>query len=99
MEEGVGADTVLDQLEGGLAHAVLLDSKGGGTGKAFDWSVGAQVHAQVPFLLAGGLNPANVESAVRDVRPWGVDVSSGTETDGVKDHDKIRAFIRAAKSA
>ena len=99
MEGGVTADDVCGQLRGGLASAVLLDSKGGGTGKTFDWAVGGEVQAKCPFILAGGLTPVNVESAVRQVRPWCVDVSSGVETDGVKDHAKIRAFVAAAKAA
>ena len=99
MEAGVSAADVRAQLRGGLAHAVLLDSKGGGTGKTFDWDVGAEVHAKVPYMLAGGLTPANVEAAVRQVAPFCVDVSSGVETDGAKDHAKIRAFVGGAKAA
>jgi len=99
MEPGVSASDVRAQLRGGLAAAVLLDSKGGGTGKTFDWEVGGEVQARVPFILAGGLTPVNVEDAVRRVRPWCVDVSSGVETDGIKDHEKIRAFVGGAKAA
>jgi anthranilate synthase/indole-3-glycerol phosphate synthase/phosphoribosylanthranilate isomerase len=99
MEHGVSATDVRAQLRGGLVHGVLLDSKGGGTGKTFDWEVGREVHARVPFILAGGLTPSNVESAVRKVEPFCVDVSSGVETDGAKDHEKIRAFVTGAKAA
>ena len=99
MEAGVSAADVRSQLRGGLAHAVLLDSKGGGTGKAFDWEVGGEVQRRVPFILAGGLTPVNVADAVRQVRPWCVDTSSGVETDGAKDHEKIRAFVAGAKAA
>ncbi len=69
----------------------------GGAGVAFDWSAADGVASQERVLLAGGLTPENIRSAITRLRPWGVDVSSGVETDGVKDHDKIRAFVAAAK--
>jgi phosphoribosylanthranilate isomerase len=81
----------------------LLDTykKGhlGGTGQAFDWSIAAQVAPEYDVVLAGGLSPDNVATAIRQVDPWMVDVSSGVETDGVKDHAKIRAFAEAVRSA
>lgn len=71
----------------------------GGTGKTLDWNVASEVAQQTPTVLAGGLTPKNVGDAVRAVSPWAVDVSSGVETEGAKDTDKIRSFIVAAKEA
>jgi phosphoribosylanthranilate isomerase len=83
-------------------RVVLLDrydeKTPGGSGKSFDWSVAEGIASRERVLLAGGLTPENVAKAVQQLRPWGVDVSSGVETDGQKDHAKIRAFIEAARS-
>ncbi|MDH5564018.1 MAG: phosphoribosylanthranilate isomerase, partial [Nitrospirota bacterium] len=68
----------------------------GGTGQTVDWSLAREVAKAAPILLAGGLTPGNVQEAVRQVQPYGVDVSSGVEErPGKKDHEKIRAFTRA----
>jgi phosphoribosylanthranilate isomerase len=71
----------------------------GGTGTLADWDFVAALAARYPIILAGGLTLDNVAEAIDTVRPAGVDVSSGTETDGVKDPAKIRAFIRNARAA
>ncbi|MBI2917506.1 MAG: phosphoribosylanthranilate isomerase [Chloroflexi bacterium] len=70
----------------------------GGTGQAMDWTLAGQLARQVPFLLAGGLTPGNVGEAIERVRPWGVDVSSGVETNATKDLSKIKSFIKRARA-
>ena len=84
-------------------HVYLLDShvkdRYGGTGKTFDWSLAQEAAEQFPVILAGGLTPENVAQAIKLVKPWGVDVSSGVETGGVKDTAKIRVFIEAVRRA
>ena len=71
----------------------------GGTGQTFDWTVAALLsEAGFDFMLAGGLTPENVKQAVCETNPWGVDVSSGVESGGVKDAEKIRRFVAEAKS-
>ncbi|HLQ29081.1 MAG TPA: bifunctional indole-3-glycerol-phosphate synthase TrpC/phosphoribosylanthranilate isomerase TrpF [Ktedonobacteraceae bacterium] len=79
-----------------VAWRILLDtptSIWGGTGVTHDWQLARSVAQQTPILLAGGLTPENVGEAISQVHPWGVDVSSGVETNRSKDVEKIRAFI------
>lgn len=76
------------------ADRVLLDS-GRGAGKTFDWSL--LKNFPRPYLLAGGLTTDNVARAVADLGPYGVDVSSGVETDGYKDREKMAAFVAAVR--
>jgi phosphoribosylanthranilate isomerase len=87
----------------GEVATLLLDGAApgyGGGGVGFDWSLVARLAgAGVPVLVAGGLNPDNVQQAVRATRPYGVDVASGVEVSpGIKDADAVRAFVRAVKT-
>lgn len=84
--------------------ALLLDAyvadRFGGTGQQCNWEQAALIAAQQRVILAGGLNPENVSEAVRQVRPYGVDVSSGVEKEpGQKAPDKVASFVRMAKEA
>lgn len=83
----------------GLLLDAWVDGVHGGTGAVFDWSL-IPPDLPMPVILSGGLNPDNVEQAVRRVRPWAVDVSSGVEsTKGIKDAAKIEAFINGVRNA
>lgn len=79
------------------ADLILADSPGGGTGEVFDWKLLGKI--QRPYFLAGGLTPENVAAAVNALRPYGVDVSSGIETDGYKDRDKMAEFVLSVRRA
>lgn len=71
----------------------------GGTGKVFDWNLALPAKKFGPVIMAGGLTPNNVQQAVRQIRPYGVDVCSGVESEpGIKDHKKVRAFLNNAKA-
>ncbi|WP_288200174.1 phosphoribosylanthranilate isomerase [uncultured Pleomorphomonas sp.] len=104
---GIGSaeDVAAARAYAGVADLLLYDAKPpkdasrpGGLGVAFDWSL--LEGAPTPFLLSGGLDPTNVHDAVRQVRPFGVDVSSGVESaPGQKDEARIRAFVAAARAA
>lgn len=74
------------------ADLILLDAGTGGTGTSFDWSLIQNIKR--PWLLAGGLYPENVAEAIRQLKPYGVDVSSGIETDGKKDSRKMERFVK-----
>jgi len=82
--------------------AMLIDAavKGvyGGSGVTADWAAAAELAKKYPLLLAGGLTPENVADAIRQVRPWGVDVASGVESaPGEKDAGKMKAFVQAVR--
>ena len=111
---GVAAADDLDSIQrySGIADRILLDAKPpkdaaypGGHGQPFDWSILGELPPEQPFLLAGGLTPENVGSAIGAVRALGVslagvDVASGVESaPGVKDLTKIRAFVENARKA
>jgi phosphoribosylanthranilate isomerase len=76
-----------------------VEAKYGGTGQSFGWEIARRAAQLYPLIIAGGLDPEKVGRVVAGLKPWGVDVSSGVETDGVKDIKKIKAFVKAARSA
>ena len=85
---------VLKAAEQSTADYIMADS-GAGTGKTFDWKILSEIRR--PYFLAGGLDEKNVGVAIKELHPFAVDVSSGIETDGKKDPEKIEAFIRAVR--
>lgn len=86
-------------IRGFLLDAYAEDAYGG-TGRTVDWALAAEAARSASVLLAGGLTPENVAEAIRAVRPYGVDVSSGVEsTPGKKDAEKVRRFIQSAREA
>lgn len=100
----VASDTDIESLAGqyGSAQGLLLDTyragKPGGTGEVFDWHLVPQ-QLSLPVILAGGLTAGNVAQAIRQVKPYAVDVSGGVEQDkGIKDAGKIRAFMNEVQS-
>ncbi len=86
--------------QGQLPDVFVYEGADSGTGRTIDWSEARQVAARGRMILAGGLNPDNVAAAIREVRPWGVDASSGLESGpGIKDVELIKRFIGAARAA
>jgi phosphoribosylanthranilate isomerase len=100
---GESAEQVLHDVEVGTAAVCMLDTavpgEFGGTGQSFDWKIAQTVAKSTPCMLAGGLSTDNIATAIAAVHPWAVDVSSGIETDGVKDEAKMRAFVQAVRAA
>ena len=84
----------LDAANASTADLVVLDN-GYGTGQTFDWSLAGGIDR--PFLLAGGLTPENIPDAILQLHPYGLDISSGVETEKLKDPEKIKAAISAAR--
>lgn len=108
LRPGPGIEEARRLIEPWLQHrqpveAILLDAYAdghyGGTGLRADWELAADLAERYPLMLAGGLTPENVAESVRQVMPFGVDVSSGVETAGVKDPARIEGFIAASRAA
>jgi phosphoribosylanthranilate isomerase len=95
-------DPALAEAAGGGAHAVLVDAPDPGSGRVFDWSLAEGAPSGVRVMLAGGLDADNVAAAIQRVRPWGVDVCTGVETEpgsGRKDPIRLRRFLETARAA
>lgn len=93
----------IKQLEKYPVSGFLLDTfsedQHGGTGKVFDWNLALPAKKMGPVIMAGGLTPRNVGQAIRQVRPYGVDVCSGVEkSQGIKDPEKVKAFLKNISS-
>jgi len=109
METSQTASQVLSEIEEGYKVGLkqrpiyLLDTKTGdaygGSGIVFDWKLAVEVSGRYPLIIAGGLSPQNVGWLVKRVNPWGVDVSSGVESGGIKAIQKINDFIKAVRQA
>ena len=94
-DEAIVADFDVKLFHLDTAH----DTRAGGTGESWDYATARSLTRGHPVLLAGGLTPDNVATAIADARPFGVDVASGVETDRAKDPDKIEAFVQRARAA
>jgi phosphoribosylanthranilate isomerase len=101
--DGCTSGKIIEDIENGykstLKHkpVFLLDTGNinhfGGTGQMFNWNLAKEIAAVYPVIVAGGLSPDNVSQLIKTARPWGVDVSTGVETNGIKDKKKIQSFI------
>lgn len=91
----VNSNTDLREAEASSADLVLLDHESGGTGQTFDWSLIQDFNR--PYLLAGGMNEITIPRALAELKPYGIDVSSGVETNKFKDPEKIERIVRMIK--
>lgn len=108
LKPGSGVEEARRAIDPWLEHrrrveAILLDAYAdghyGGTGLQADWELAAKLAERYPLMLAGGLTPENVAESIQQVLPFGVDVSSGVETAGVKDPSRIERFIAVSRAA
>ena len=106
--EGTSIDEATRKVDSWLNHRnaaelVIIDGyksgEFGGSGTKADWRLLHEIAVRYPIVLAGGLDPDNVAMAIHQVNPKGVDTSSGTETNGVKDPEKLAAFVKSARDA
>jgi len=95
-DEMIGQNKIIKHYEEAGVDYLLFDSGNGGTGNAFDWKLVPET--KLPFFLAGGLSQENIEEAVRVTNPFGVDLSSGVETGGIKDKQKILEVVRRVRN-
>jgi phosphoribosylanthranilate isomerase len=107
IQQDMASNHILADLERGRRYvdddfALLLDcavpGSYGGSGQTFDWRLAREATEAFNVIIAGGLSPENVTEAIKIARPWGVDVSSGVESDSSKDAAKIKAFISAVRA-
>jgi phosphoribosylanthranilate isomerase len=90
----------IDRFDDYQADALMIDAANPGAGEVFDWALADGIPSNRRLILAGGLTPGNVTEAIETVRPWGVDVSSGVESEpGIKDARRVLAFIRRSRAA
>lgn len=92
---GIRSSEDVERAERSPADLVIVDSPGGGTGNTFDWELLKKIKR--PYILAGGINAENINEAVEMLHPYGVDVSSGIETDGYKDKEKMKTIMALVK--
>ena len=94
------ASPELEEAKSYGANVILIDAERPGKGQVFDWALAERSAGGKRVILAGGLTPENVSTAIAQTRPWGVDVSTGVESKpGRKDSRLVRRFVRAAKDA